>query len=90
LAGVCHLSPGAVYSCQILIFIKEKKHMNVAEIRDIAKTMGIKAVGRMKKREVIHAIQHHEDNDACFGAPWRLECGENDCLWRRDCQNESS
>lgn len=64
--------------------------MNVAEIRDIAKSMGIKAVGRMKKKEVIHAIQLHEGNADCYGAPWRLECGENDCLWRRDCQSEST
>ncbi|KIH77636.1 Rho termination factor, N-terminal domain [Geoalkalibacter ferrihydriticus] len=63
--------------------------MNVAEIREIAKTMGIKATSKMKKAELIQAIQRHEGNADCYGAPWRLECGQDDCLWRRDCQHQS-
>ena len=62
--------------------------MKVTEIREIAKTMGIKNTAKMKKTDLIHSIQVHEGNDSCYGAPWRLECGQDDCSWRRDCQSE--
>jgi hypothetical protein len=39
----------------------------------------------MKKKELIHAIQHAEKNIECFGTPRVDFCEESSCLWRTDC-----
>lgn len=59
--------------------------MKVDEIREIAKQHGIKT-GKMKKAELIRAIQEAEQNDACFGSGKVENCGQNICLWREDCE----
>ena len=43
-----------------------KKQMNMPEIRVKAKSLGI-TPGRMKKAELIHAIQQAEGCTPCFG-----------------------
>ena len=63
--------------------------MKVTEIRDIAKTMGIKNTSKLKKADLIRTIQTHEGNQECYGAPWRLECGQEDCSWKRDCRTDN-
>lgn len=58
--------------------------MKVQEIREIAARMGIKA-GKMKKAELIRAIQQTEGNEDCFETGRSASCGQDRCLWRGDC-----
>ena len=58
--------------------------MNFNEIRKKAKDMGINTY-RMKKMDVIRAIQHSEDNIDCYGTQRVSHCHEDACLWRKDC-----
>ena len=56
------------------------------EIMERAKELQIKGGSKMKKGELIRAIQQAEANNACYGADWRYDCAEIGCLWRNDCQ----
>jgi hypothetical protein len=58
--------------------------MKIGEIREIANQHGIKA-GRMKKAELVRAIQKIEENDPCFETGKSEICGQESCLWREDC-----
>lgn len=59
--------------------------MKIEEIREIAKQRGMKA-GKMKKVEIIRAIQQAEGNPTCFATGMVAECGQANCLWRDDCK----
>lgn len=59
--------------------------MKVAEVREIAAQRGM-AAGRMKKVDLIRAIQKTEGNEACFETGKAGECGQAECLWRADCE----
>ena len=58
--------------------------MKINEVRKIAKGMDINTY-RMKKEEIIHAIQQAENNMACFATERVAYCNEDKCLWRDDC-----
>jgi len=58
--------------------------MKMDELRAIAARMGIKA-GKMRKAELIRRIQEEEGNEACFGTGVADRCGQQECLWREDC-----
>lgn len=58
--------------------------MNLEEIKTIAKQHGIK-LGKLKKAELVRAIQLAEGNDVCFETGKFSECGQAECLWRPDC-----
>jgi hypothetical protein len=58
--------------------------MNLEDIKKIAKSHGIK-VGKMKKNEIVRAIQLAEGNEECFGTEKKASCGQSDCLWIHDC-----
>ena len=57
--------------------------MTVKEIKEIAKDAGVSA-GKMKKAELIQAIQSSEGNFPCFGTA-NGNCDQMDCRWRGDC-----
>lgn len=59
--------------------------MKIEEIRGIAKQRDVKT-GKMKKGEIIRAMQNAEGNPACFDTGKAAECGQADCLWREDCK----
>lgn len=59
--------------------------MKIEQIREIAKQRGVKT-GKMKKGEIIRAIQEAEGNPTCFDTGKAAECGEMSCLWREDCK----
>ena len=65
--------------------IQEEREMKVEQIRAIAAGMGIKT-GKMKKGEIIRAIQEAEGNPQCFDTGKAAECGQANCLWRKDCK----
>jgi hypothetical protein len=58
--------------------------MKLEEIRQKAKEMGIKT-GKLRKAELILAIQEAEGNFPCFGKAVNGECDQLACLWREDC-----
>ena len=58
--------------------------MTVKEIQGIAKKMGLKA-GKMKKGDLVRSIQASEGNTPCFQTGEATSCGQNNCMWRDDC-----
>ena len=60
-----------------------EKRMNMPEVRKKAQTLGITS-GKMKKPELIHAIQEAENCTPCFGRS-DGQCSYTDCCFRQDC-----
>jgi hypothetical protein len=58
--------------------------MRIQEIRVIAKKKGVHSA-RMRKEEIIRAIQRAEGNFDCFGSPSEGVCDQMRCTWREDC-----
>lgn len=58
--------------------------MNMQQVREKARTYGIKA-GKSKKFELIKTIQTVEGNTACYGTAADSICDQLACLWRDDC-----
>ena len=58
--------------------------MKVEEIKEIARQRGLKAV-KMKKGELVRAIQEAEGNPTCFDTGTVNGCSQANCLWRQDC-----
>lgn len=59
--------------------------MNVQDVKKFAASRGIKTC-KMKKGDIIRAIQKEEGNPACFDTGIAAGCGESDCLWKEDCK----
>ncbi len=59
--------------------------MKMQEVREIAKKLGIKTAN-MKKADLIRAIQQAEGNFQCYETGQAAGCGQDNCLWRNDCQ----
>lgn len=60
--------------------------MNINEIQERARAMGITELEGMTKGEIIRAIQIAEGSRDCYGNLWRFDCLEYDCCWRDDCR----
>jgi len=58
--------------------------MKLDELKEIAKQHNIKT-NKMKKADLVHAIQQAEGNDQCFDSGKVADCGQETCLWREDC-----
>jgi len=58
--------------------------MNMNEIKTIAAEHGVKP-GKLKKAELVRAIQKAENNPECFMIGLLDQCVEYDCLWRGGC-----
>ena len=59
--------------------------MKMQETREIAKKWGIKTA-KMKKADIIRAIQQAEGNCDCYNTGKAAACGQTICLWREDCK----
>ena len=60
---------------------------NVKELRQMAKGLDVKNANKLRKEDLIHAIQLAEGHVDCFG---RIpDCGQSDCLFRPDCLPET-
>lgn len=57
--------------------------MDMTEIREKARQLGIR-VGKMKKGEVVRAIQSREGNFPCFETA-KDYCNQLACAWRKGC-----
>ena len=59
------------------------KPTSLANLKARAKDMGLRGYSKLKKEELIWAIQEAEGNVACFS---RIpDCGISECLWRVEC-----
>jgi len=59
------------------------KPMTMSEIKIKAKAFGIDG-GKMKKIELVHAIQKAEGSTPCYGRS-NGSCPWTPCCWRGDC-----
>ena len=59
--------------------------MKLSDVRKIAAQLGLKT-DKIKKAEIIVAIQIEEGNIPCFETVKATECGQENCLWRADCK----
>jgi hypothetical protein len=59
--------------------------MKMNDIKVMAEELGIKT-GKMKKTELIRAIQRQECNSDCYNSGQAESCGQDQCLWRADCR----
>jgi hypothetical protein len=57
--------------------------MNMKQVKEKAKALDLKP-GRMKKVELIRAIQTAEGNFPCFQTA-QDDCGQTGCCWKDDC-----
>jgi len=64
--------------------------MTVSEIREKAQKLGLTLPVRMRKGELIRAIQRTEGHQDCYGALWKRECPWSECCWRGDCYSEGA
>jgi transcription termination factor Rho len=58
--------------------------MNITEVKKMAKELGIMNPEKMKKGEMINAIQKAEGNAPCFGKS-NGNCPYTDCCFMDDC-----
>jgi hypothetical protein len=58
--------------------------MKFNEIQKMAKRMGVNTF-KMKKTDMILAVQRAENNIECYGTRRVEYCQEFACLWREDC-----
>lgn len=58
--------------------------MKLDEIKEIAKQHNVKT-GKLKKADLVRAIQQAEGNVQCFDSGSSPVCGQDQCLWRGDC-----
>jgi hypothetical protein len=58
--------------------------MKLEEIKEIAKQYDIKT-GKLKKVDLVRAIQQAENNEVCFETGLANNCGQDTCLWREVC-----
>jgi hypothetical protein len=58
--------------------------MTVKQIREKARTLGVKNYARYDKERLIRVIQEMEGNSPCFKGI--CGCWEFGCLWRDECQ----
>jgi len=62
--------------------------MNLQELRVLAQNHGLKP-RKIKRRELIRAIQRHEGNFDCYATAYDGFCDQSGCLWRRGCFQEA-
>lgn len=60
------------------------KSSSLTEIKAKAKTLGVNVTSKMKKVELIHAIQAAEGCTPCYGRA-NGNCPWTQCCWRGDC-----
>lgn len=54
------------------------------QVKTIAQQHGIKTA-RVKKSDLVRAIQNAEGNEQCFDAGKSTTCGQSGCSWREIC-----
>jgi len=68
---------------QMTFYEEGWKLMQMEKVREKAKKLGLKTA-KMKKQELIRAIQSAEGNFPCFGTA-EGHCDQSGCCWIEDC-----
>jgi len=63
---------------------QKQKSMTVADLKVKAQALGLK-LGKIKKTDLVHAIQNAENNTPCFGT-CNGQCQETNCCFITDCE----
>ena len=66
-----------------MVAVKTAGPMSMNDIKEKARNFGIDA-GKMKKVELVRAIQKAEGYNACYGTT-NGTCTQTHCCWRSDC-----
>ncbi len=66
-----------------MVAVKAPKKLTLIQIKEKAKYLNIDP-GKMKKAELIHAIQRAEGNNPCFGTAKGF-CQYTECCFISDC-----
>ena len=74
-----------IFFAHLAIYLERSTAVNMTEVRERSRRMGIVGAVKLRKGDAIRAIQKQEGNQACFGASWRFDCRQLDCCWRQDC-----
>lgn len=59
--------------------------MQMPEIREIARTLGLTPAVTQGKTSLIRDIQRREGNFDCFATAYDGQCDQVSCSWRTDC-----
>ncbi len=59
--------------------------MKLDGVKKIAEQHGIKP-GKLRKADLIRAIQQAEGNQPCYDTGQALNCAQGACSWRDDCE----
>jgi hypothetical protein len=59
--------------------------MKPEELKEKAKKLGVKISAKMKKVDIIRAIQSNEGNITCYQTGVLSKCEQFNCSWREDC-----
>ena len=65
---------------------ERRRAMRLEDLKEKAERLGVKP-GRMKKSDLIHAIQRAEGYEACYGTS-NNGCPHLDCAFLSDCARE--
>lgn len=66
------------------VILMSNKKTTKKELLALAKPLNIKGASKLKKIDLIHAVQIAEGNDACFLTI--TNCNVSPCLYRAECQ----
>ncbi len=58
--------------------------MRLSDIEKKAKSLGVKDIWKMSKKDLIKNIQRKEGNFDCFGTATNY-CSQMSCCWKSDC-----
>ena len=61
--------------------------MKMNEVKAKAKAVGIES-GKMKKSDLIRAVQKAEGYNACYGSEGAADCQQTACCFMVDCKAE--
>jgi hypothetical protein len=61
--------------------------MKMTEVKAKAKSVGVEP-GKMKKDDLIRAVQKAEGYNACFGTEAAADCQQTACCFMMDCKAE--
>lgn len=59
-------------------------NMKLSKVQKIAKSKKVEFDKKTAKLDLVRMIQRAEGNFDCFGKS-ELHCGQNDCMWYKDC-----
>jgi hypothetical protein len=60
--------------------------MNLQALKEKARPLGVQKASKMRKDDLVHAIQAAEGCEQCYNTGKADVCGQNNCCFRDDCK----